>query len=111
VAPTPQLSASQARLFLSLLEREYYGALLTLTLIGGLRRNEVLGLRWCDVDLDNGWLFIRQGLKDVNGKLHVGPVKTKAGERNVKLPAAVVDMLRAHQQRQRVLCEVGTGSH
>jgi hypothetical protein len=43
----------------------------------------VLGLRWCDVDLESGWLFIRQGLKDVNGKLYGRPVKTKAGERNV----------------------------
>jgi integrase len=88
VEPEPQLTASQAKLFLSLLEREYYGTLLTVTLLGGLRRNEVLGLRWCDVDLESGWLFIRQGLKNVNGKLHVGPLKIKAGERHVKLPLA-----------------------
>ncbi len=51
----------------------------------GLRRGEVLGLRWCDVDLATETLRIRQQLQRVGGTLRLGPVKTKAGRRDLPL--------------------------
>jgi len=54
----------------------------------GLRRREVLGLRWCDIDRAGQRLQIRQQLQRI-GHLDIGPVKTAAGRRDLPLlPAA-----------------------
>ena len=49
----------------------------------GLRREEVLGLRWSDVD---DAVHVRQALTAADGKLHIGPPKSKAGRRNLPCP-------------------------
>ena len=51
----------------------------------GLRRGEVLGLRWRDVDVPCRELRIRQQLQRVNKVLYQGPVKTRAGRRTLPL--------------------------
>jgi integrase len=74
----------------------------------GLRRGEVLGLRWADVDLDRGRAAIRQTLgavrdPDADSGTHrptFGTPKTSRGERTVPLPAQTVAALRAHRKRQ-----------
>ena len=58
-----------------------------LLLLYGMRRGEVLGLRWQDVDLDAGTLRIRQQIGRVSGELRTGPVKTKAGNRDLPIPS------------------------
>lgn len=68
----------------------------TLALGLGLRRGEVLGLRWRDLDLDRAQASVRQTLQVTNAeRLHFGPPKTR--ERNVALPTFVVESLRAHR--------------
>ncbi len=67
----------------------------------GLRRSEVLGLMWADVDLDAGTLLVRHGLQRVDGKLLLLPTKTLRSRRTVALPELVVEALRAHRRRQR----------
>jgi hypothetical protein len=56
-----------------------------------MRRGEVLGLRWADVDLESGVIRVRQQLQRVGGSLRTAPVKTRAG--NCDLP--IVTMARA----------------
>ena len=51
----------------------------------GLRRGEVLGLRWQDINLASGRLHIRQQLQRYGGDLHLRPTKTAAGERDLPL--------------------------
>ena len=53
---------ASARRFLSVLEGEHYGTALLLYLTTGMRRGEVLALRWSDVDLAGGCLHVRQAL-------------------------------------------------
>ncbi|MGW4842748.1 tyrosine-type recombinase/integrase [Nocardia brasiliensis] len=53
--------------------------------IYGLRRGEVLGLRWQDIDWDHNVIHIRQQLQQIGNHLEVGPVKTKAGRRDLPL--------------------------
>ena len=65
-----------------------------LTLLG-LRREEVGGLRWCDVDLDTGALRIRQARVDVNGKDTIVPTKTDRSARDLPLPPRELAMLKA----------------
>jgi integrase len=78
-----------------------------LALGAGLRREEVLGLRWSSVDLDAATLKVESTITWASGELHVGPPKTEAGKRTVGLPAVVVDALkrtRVAQDRRRLLC-------
>jgi integrase len=74
----------------------------TLALIG-LRRSELLGLRWEDVDLVNGVLTVRRGLHRVAG---VGPetmpTKTLRSRRSIPLPETVRSSLEAHLGRQEL---------
>jgi integrase len=76
-------------------------ALWRLALLTGMRRGELLGLRWADVDLDAGALAVRRTLsRGSTSRLEVGEPKTGAGRRRVSLPASVVESLRCHRVRQ-----------
>jgi integrase len=100
----PQWTPEEAKRFLALLDREYFGALYILTLTTGLRRSEVLGLRWQDVDLDEGMLHVRQKLTQVNGALVFGnKMKTPSGRRDIPLHPQVVERLREHRKQQLTL--------
>lgn len=69
--------------------------------IYGLRRSEVLGLRWSDVDLKTKTLRIERGRVDVNGgKVIEGKPKTERGARALPLPADVLIALRAMREQQ-----------
>jgi integrase len=63
----------------------------------GLRREEALGLRWSDVD---DAVHVRRTLTAANGELHFGPPKSKAGRRDLPMPAFVADALRRHRVAQ-----------
>ncbi len=68
----------------------------------GMRRGEILGLHWPDVDLDETKLMVRWTLQRIKGQgLKFKPKpKTKAGYRVIELPKTVVDMLKEIQKEQ-----------
>jgi integrase len=66
----------------------------------GMRRGEVLGLRWQDVDLEAGRLAIRQTLLAVGHALSYSEPKTKRGRRLVSLDPVTWSALREHRKRQ-----------
>jgi integrase len=68
----------------------------------GLRREEVLGLRWSDVD---DVVRVRKTLTAADGELHFGPPKSKAGERDLPMPTFVAEALHRHRvaQAERLL--------
>jgi integrase len=89
----------------------------------GLRQGEVLGLRWCDVDLERGMLSIRKNrlrplyqhgcLKScgltpgrcpdrVRGNDETGPTKSRAGRRVVGVPESLAELLRRHRAQQEL---------
>jgi integrase len=70
-------------------------------LFTGLRRGEVLALRWSAVDLERKTLQVREALEQtvVYGLTFKQP-KTKAGQREVTLPDVVVNVLREHYRHQ-----------
>ncbi|HLH24962.1 MAG TPA: site-specific integrase [Chloroflexota bacterium] len=99
--PQPQWTPDEAKRFLALLEGERYGVLYVLTLTTGLRRSEVLGLRWQDLDLDAGVLHVRQKLVEIKGKLQFGnKTKTPSGRRDIELHPRVVQLLSEHRKKQ-----------
>lgn len=65
-----------------------------LTLLG-LRREEVGGLRWCDVDLTDSTLSIVQARVDVNGRNLIEPPKTGRSVRELPIPARELAVLKA----------------
>jgi len=65
-----------------------------------MRREEVLGLRWADVDLPRGTLTVRHTITYTPREIHEGGPKTEAGKRTVPLPEFVAEALRRHRARQ-----------
>jgi len=66
----------------------------------GLRRGEILGLRWSDVDLGRCTAEIRQTLIAVGSRWAFAQPKTSRARRRVALPASTVTALRVHRQEQ-----------
>jgi integrase len=76
----------------------------------GMRRGELLGLRWQDVDLNSGTLRVAQSLEQTKAGLRFKSPKTKHGRRTITLPPLIVAELRTHwkaQQEQRLALGLG----
>ncbi len=77
---------------LSLVESTPYYSLVLIALLTGLRRSELLGLRWRDVDFDRSLVSVNHSLVELPGRVELGP--TKSGRpRSVSLPPQAVDCL------------------
>ena len=70
-----------------------------LDLATGLRRGELLGLKWTDVDFQHGVLKIQRAISRQNGKVVEVPLKTKNAYRTLPLSADAIDVLM--QQRRK----------
>lgn len=66
----------------------------------GMRRGEILGLRWSSVDLVGGRIQIAQTLQKVRGEVRFVAPKTDKSRRTVSLPASTVERLRRHRKEQ-----------
>jgi integrase len=98
----------------ALVERLRRGPLYLVALLGlatGMRRNEMLALRWCDVDLSAGRIKIEQSLEQTTEHgIRVKAPKTRSGRRTISLPGHAVAELRRHwidQQEQRLSAGLG----
>lgn len=81
--------------------RDSLDALWRLALLTGMRRGELLGLMWQDVDLEAGTLAVRRTMsRGVGGTWELGTPKSAAGRRSIALPVLAVDALRRHRVRQ-----------
>jgi len=78
-------TAEQIQTFLSAAQADPLYPAFLLVALYGLRRGEVLGLRWRDVDFAEQQLHIRQQVQAVKGGLLIGDVKTEAGRRDLPL--------------------------
>ncbi|ALS57673.1 site-specific integrase [Rathayibacter toxicus] len=88
-------SAEEATTFLESVDGHPFAGLFTLALALGMRRGELLGLWWQDVDLDERKLNVRQTVQRLGrGEgLVMGPPKTARSRRSIPLPKLCVDAL------------------
>jgi integrase len=76
----------------------------------GMRRGELLALRWCDVDLEVGTVRVERSLEHADGAIRFKAPKTRAGTRTISLPVVAVGALREHRRAQLELrLELGMG--
>ena len=71
-----------------------------LELATGLRRGELLGLKWQDIDLERGDLRVRRQVSRINGEVVEAPLKTKNAYRTLPLAEDTVSVLK--EQRKKV---------
>jgi integrase len=107
------LTIDQARTLLAAAAGDRLEAAYVLVLAFGLRRGELLGLAWSDLDTEAGAVLVRQQVtvrkppQDADGKragrgvLELTPLKTGSkGRRTLDLTPELLDVLRAHRARQ-----------
>jgi integrase len=97
---------AELRTFLASAADHHHYPLLRLAAMSGLRRGELCGLRWVDVDLEAGTISVRKSITTVNSKVVAGDVKTKRSRRVIDIDPAtmmVVKAWRKTQLEQRVL--------
>jgi integrase len=93
--------AAELGRFLDHTARDPLGAFYGVAAFTGLRRGELLGLRWDDIDLDRSRLTVRQQIVQVGHATHIGPVKTSSGQdRVVDLDPVTIGALLTHRLRQ-----------
>jgi integrase len=87
----------ELRRFLETAATHRLAAAVTLLATTGMRRGEVLGLRWRDVDLEDGWVSVTQTLTEVAGKPVVSVPKNAAARRRIDLDQRTIAALRTHR--------------
>jgi integrase len=93
-------TVEEARQFLESTRDDRLAFAWSLLLTRGLRRGELCGLRWEDVDLAGGVVRINRTRVVVDGKAIDSIPKTAAGRRSIPLDPSLVTILRAHKATQ-----------
>lgn len=109
--PTPKdyepqpLTPEQAQHLLQVAREHRFEVLLIVAIATGMRRGELIGLHWQDINLEEKYLYVQRSVSRLTGYGMVeSRPKTKSGRRKIVLPTFVVDALklqREHQQEMR----------
>lgn len=94
------LSADEIGIVLAKLEDHALHPIATLALATGMRRGELLALRWGDVDLGGATMRVERALEETGAGFRFKAPKTKHGQRTVSLPKSAIEVLRAHRLKQ-----------
>jgi integrase len=87
--------------FLAVAAEDRWSALWRLAATTGLRRGELAGLRWDDLDLTAGTLTVNRATVVANGKAVESEPKTARGRRQIALDRQTVEVLKAWRRQQR----------
>lgn len=105
--PTPEtrelaiIDSDGVRILLQAAKSTPYYACIFTAVYTGLRRSELLGLRWCDVDLELANLSVVQTLHQLQDGTYIfGKPKTKGSRRQIALSPSLAILLREHKEGQ-----------
>ncbi len=93
-------SVEEAQAFLAVAKESHYGPIWLVAMNTGMRRGELLGLRWQDIDWGNGVLHVRQAVVMLHGKPTIQAPKSRSAHRVIPLEGPVIEALREHRTRQ-----------
>jgi integrase len=96
----PTWSAEELHAFLEHVAGDPYAALWRLAATTGMRRGELVALRWRDVDFDAARVTVVQQLAKGGGTVTAGPTKTRRSRRLISLDPGTVEALRQHRKQQ-----------
>lgn len=96
------LTQEQVQCLLTSVRHHRLEALITVAITTGMRRGELLGLHWQDIDVEKGSLQVRRSVNRVGPHgMIVSEPKTKGSKRNILLPEFVIEVLKEHRVRQQ----------
>jgi integrase len=107
-------SPEQTRQFLGRVADHHHGAMIRTAAMTGMRRAELCGLRWRDVDLNTARIMVRESITAAAGKRIAGDPKSKRSRRTIDLDPNTVAVLREHRRRQielRLMVGDGYANH
>ena len=94
------LTKEQAQCLLEVVRGSHLEALFTLAITTGMRHSELAGLRWIDVNVEEGSLQVRHIVTYRGNRYIEGEPKTAKGKRNIVLPPFVIEALKKHRRDQ-----------
>lgn len=104
--PTPRykigkgLAVSDVKKLLSAAKETRFYPVYVLAATLGLRRGELLGLRWSDIDFAKNTLEVAQTVQRVSGRLIIDETKSDASDAVIPLPKLTRAVLLEHQEQQ-----------
>ncbi|GAA4002961.1 site-specific integrase [Deinococcus rubellus] len=102
---TPNEAAS----FLAACRADPHGAWFEFALGTGMRRGEVCGLKWADLNLKAKTVAVRETISDTGGTIRISAPKTVNSRRTVHLSGETLELLSRHRERQAMTAEAIEG--
>jgi integrase len=94
-------SMEQAQQFLAAAQRHSMEALFVLAITTGMRRGEILALKWQDIQFEHSMLQVRRIFTRQPGSRYIeAQPKTEKSRRSILLAAIVIALLKQHRTRQ-----------
>jgi integrase len=94
------LTQEQCSELLESMEGHHWALPVQVALMTGLRRGELLGLKWSDIDWEQRRLSVKRALKQTGAGLTLEKPKTERSSRTISLPQAVLQVLGSHKAAQ-----------
>jgi integrase len=69
----------------------------------GMRRGEICGLKWENIDLDNGIIYVKEQLQKIENKLELVKVKTDGSKRKIIMLDYTIPILKEHKKKYLTL--------
>lgn len=99
------LTAEQTEVLLGFIKTSEFDVMympILLAITCGMRRGEILGLKWEDVDLDSGVLHIRNNLQLIKNEFILLPTKTDLSQRSITLLPSTIGILKQYENEQKL---------
>lgn len=93
------ISAEQLQVFLEEAKCSGVYEMYYIELSTGLRRGELLGLKWEDIDMKQGIIRVRRQVSRIDGKIVEAPLKTKNSYRTVTISPQAVEVLKSQKEK------------